>query len=267
MSNLQQIGVNLSQGQKQKLARAYRNNEGVTIRLANHSLSGSDVLMVPANTARKLVKNRNGGKGMQITITKSNIRKQSGSGIFSAVLPALRAVAPTIGKTLGLSALAGAASEGESQIIKKITGGQLFQIPHKDLGALALAAHLLTGKQRRDLVNADKSKKDMLFRVTPKQVGNGIGSILVGIGIPLALDVIKGITDRGAPRMGNRGGGSPRIGAPPPFIGTWGRGKKKKTRGKGLLLGKNSPFRNIPLVGTFYKRRRLCWRSPEWFLF
>lgn len=124
MSNLQQIGVNLSQGQKQKLARAYRNNEGLTIRLANHSLSGSDVLMVPANTARKLVKNRNGGKGMQITITKGYIRKQSGSGIFSAVLPALRAVAPTIGKTLGLSALAGAASEGESQIIKKITGGQ-----------------------------------------------------------------------------------------------------------------------------------------------
>ena len=249
MSNLQQIGVNLSQGQKQKLARAYRNNEGVTIRLANHSLSGSDVLMVPANTARKLVTNRNGGKGMQITITKSNIRKQSGSGIFSAVLPALRAVAPTIGKTLGLSALAGAASEGESQIIKKITGGQLFQIPHKNLGTLALAAHLLTGKQRRDLVNADKSKKDMLFRVTPKQVGNGIGSILASTGIPLALDVIKGITDRGAPRMGNRGGGSPSIGAPPPFIGTWGRGKKKKTRGKGLLLGKNSPFRNIPLVG------------------
>ena len=250
MSNLQQIGVNLSQGQKQKLARAYRNNEGVTIRLANHSLSSSDVLMVPANTARKLVKNRNGDKGMQITITKSNIRKQSCGGIFSAVLPALRAVAPTIGKTLGLSALAGAASEGESQIIKKITGGQLFQIPHKNLGALALAAHLLTGKQRRDLVNADKSKKDMLFRVTPKQVGNGIGSILASIGIPLALDVIKGITDRGAPRMGNRGGGSPRIGAPPPFIGTWGRGKeKKKTRGKGLLLGKNSPFRNIPLVG------------------
>ena len=63
---------------------------------------------------------------MQITIPKSNIRKQSGKGIFSAVLPALRAVAPTVAKTLGLSALAGAASEGASQIIKKITGGQFF---------------------------------------------------------------------------------------------------------------------------------------------
>ena len=36
---------------------------------------------------------------------------------------------------------------------------------------------------------------------------------------------------RGGPRMGKAsGGGGPRIGppmAPPPYIGTWGRGKKK----------------------------------------
>jgi len=50
MSKLHKISVHLSQGQKQKLARAYRNNEGVTIRLANSALSGSDVLMVPSNT-------------------------------------------------------------------------------------------------------------------------------------------------------------------------------------------------------------------------
>ena len=56
---------------------------------------------------------------MQIKISKANIRKQDGSGIFSSLLPVLKSVAPTIGKTLGLSALAGAASEGASQIIKK----------------------------------------------------------------------------------------------------------------------------------------------------
>jgi len=66
--------------------------------------------MVPSNTGRKLAKNRNADKGMQITIPKSNIRKQFGSGIFNAVLQALKAVAPTIGKTLSLSALARAAS-------------------------------------------------------------------------------------------------------------------------------------------------------------
>ena len=70
MTQLHKIGVNLTQGQKSKLARAYRDNEGVNIRLANH---GNDVLLVPSNTARKLVKHRNAGVGMQITIPKSKL--------------------------------------------------------------------------------------------------------------------------------------------------------------------------------------------------
>ena len=32
--------------------------------------------------------------------------------------------------------------------------------------------------------------------------------------------------------------------------GSTGRGRHTKTRGRGLLLGKNSPFKNIPLVGA-----------------
>ena len=70
--------------------------------------------MVPNNTVKKLAKHKNAGVGMEVTISKSNVRKQTGSGIFSAVLSALRAVAPTVAKTLGISALAGAASEGAS---------------------------------------------------------------------------------------------------------------------------------------------------------
>ena len=53
MIQLHKISVSLSQGQKQKLARAYKNNEEVTIRLANSALSGNDVLMVPNNTVKK----------------------------------------------------------------------------------------------------------------------------------------------------------------------------------------------------------------------
>jgi len=122
MSKLHQISVSLTQGQKEKLARAYRNMEGVSIRLKHSALSGSDVLTVPMNMVNKLAKHKNMGVGVEITISKSNIRKQTGRGIFSAVLPALKAVAPAIGKTLGLATSAGAASEGASQIIKKISG-------------------------------------------------------------------------------------------------------------------------------------------------
>ena len=64
---------------------------------------------------------------MQIKISKANIRRQDGSGIFSSLMPLLKTVAPTIGKTLGLSALAGAASEGASQIIKKSLEDKSFK--------------------------------------------------------------------------------------------------------------------------------------------
>ena len=127
MTQLHKISVSLTQGQRGKLARAYRNNEGGTVRLANSALSGSDVLIVPNNTVKELAKHKNAGVGMEITVSKNNIRKHSGSGIFSAVLPALRAVAPAHGKTLGLSALAGATSEGASQIIKKFLVDNYFE--------------------------------------------------------------------------------------------------------------------------------------------
>ena len=249
MARLHRISVRLSDGQKRKLMRAYQNREELTLRLAHKDLSGSDVLMVPAQVVKRLQKNRNGGKVMQIKIYKSNIRKQEGSGIFSSLLSVLKSVAHTIGKTLGLSALAGAASEGASQIIKKIAGGQLFQVPNKNLPMLAQLSHLLTPKQRTDLANAHNLARDLLFKITQKQVGNGIGTVLASIGIPIVLDALKGLTGRGAPRMGRgrrRGGAAARIGAPPPFLGSWGAGGK----GKGLLLGKHSPFNNIPLVGA-----------------
>ena len=87
MSKLHQIRVSLTQGQKEKLARAYRNKEGVTIRLKRSALSGSDVLMVPMNTVKRVAKHRNMGVGVQINISKNNIRKQTGSGILVLSYP------------------------------------------------------------------------------------------------------------------------------------------------------------------------------------
>ena len=126
MTELHKIHVHLSEGQKRKLAKAYNDNEEVSIRLAHSALSGSDTLMVPRNTIKKLAKSKDRGKGTVIKISKANVRKQTGEGIFSSLMTVLRTVAPTVGKTLGLSALAGLASEGASQLVKKITGGQIF---------------------------------------------------------------------------------------------------------------------------------------------
>ena len=238
MTELHQISVTLSEGQKRKLSKAYRNREEISLRLGKNAISSSDVLMVPMNTVKRLAKAQAANRGMVITISKYNIRRQSGSGIFSSILPVLKNVAPTIGKTLGLSALAGLASEGASQIVKKISGGQMYQVPNKNLYMLAQMGDLLTKGQIGDLARAHKLGEDLLFKLTQRQVGSGIGTLLASIGIPMIIDALKGgsikgrTKGRGGVRMGKSdGGGGPRIGmpmAPPPFIGTWGRGKKKK---------------------------------------
>ena len=53
----------------------------------------------------------------------------------------------------------------------------------------------------------------------------------------MILDAFKGRgVGRGGPRMGKTGPGGPRIGMPmypPSYIGTWGRGKKKKKETRG----------------------------------
>ena len=232
MTELHKINVHLSEGQKRKLAKAYRDNEEVSIRISHSALSGSDTLMVPMNTIKKLSKNKDKGKGTVVKISKANVRKQTGEGIFSSLLPVLRTVAPTIGKTLGLSALAGLASEGASQLVKKITGGQVFQVPNKELFRLAMMSDLLNKGQIRDLAKAHQNGSDMLFKITQKQVGNGIGSILASIAIPMVLDAIRGKRapriGKGGPRIGKANGGGRPLMASPPFIGTWGKGKKKK---------------------------------------
>jgi len=115
-------------------------------------------------------------------------------------------------------------------------------------------SNLLTPNQKRDLAAAHQMMSDINFRVTGKQAGNGFGALLASIGIPLAIEAVKKLTGKGVTGKGTRGGssmkigkGSPRIGRPPPFIGTWeGRGKKN---GQGLILGKHSPFNSIPIIG------------------
>ena len=125
--------------------------------------------MVPMNTIKKLSKSKDRGKGTVVKISNANVRKQTGESIFSSLMPVLRTLSPTVWKTLGLSALAGLASEGASQLVKKITGGQVFGVPNKDLYRLAMMSDLLNKGQIRDLAKAHQNGSDMLFKITQKQ--------------------------------------------------------------------------------------------------
>ena len=233
---------------------------------------------------------------MDIKLSKTNIRKQVGGSLLSTVLTLGRTFAPTIAKTLGLSALGGLASEGASQLVKAISGRGVqsggyveprsggFLVPQNKIDKLIQYKHLLSTKQKQDILKALQSGSGVHVKPTKTQSGGFLGTLLASIGVPLLLNALTGRTGSGAPRIGKRKGGkgAPRIGKrkggkgaprlgmysqPPPFIGSWkdygipvGMGmpkkkncsckKKRSQAGKGLLLGKNSPFTGIPLLGA-----------------
>ena len=82
--------------------------ETIALRVTKDSLSRNDTLNVPSNVVKRLeIKNRELKKGMDIKLAKTNIRKQVGGSLLTSILSLGRAFAPTLGKTLGLSALVG----------------------------------------------------------------------------------------------------------------------------------------------------------------
>lgn len=272
MTQLFEVNVKLSENQKKNLSSAYHKRETIVLRLTKDSLSGNDTLYVPAIVKKRLEKHRQLKKGMDIKLAKTNIRKQVGGSLLTSILSLGRAFAPTIAKTLGLSALSGLASEGASQIIKKISGKGVqsggFLVPQDKIDKLIKYKHLLSMKQKQDILNALQSGSGVHIKPTKTQSGGFLGTLLASIGVPLLLNALTGKTGSGAPRMGSNkdkgGKGAPQIGLyrPPPFFGTWenpvGMGikkkapkkKKAKKSGEGLLLGKNSPFNGIPLLGA-----------------
>ena len=279
--------VNLSKGQKDKLRKAFQSKTPVTLRLKKTQLSGNDELMLSSNQIKRIQKAASQGKGAEIKVSKSQAQKVGGSFV-SALFPLARSLttsfAPTLAKTLGLSALAGLASEGASQVVKKISGkGTMtggFLIPQDKIQKLIDNKHLLTNKQKQDILTALQSGGQVVVKPSKKQSGGLLGTMLASIGIPLAIEAVKKVFGKGAPRLGKpKGKGAPRLGRPkgkgapnlgtpfqrpPPIVGNWeqatswerGMGKKKSKkgerakRGEGLLLGSKSPFQNIPILGA-----------------
>ena len=243
MTQLYEIKVSLSPNQKKNLSTAYHKRETIVLRLTKDSLSGNDTLYVPSTVVKRLAKSQKLKKGMDIKLAKTNIRKQVGGSLLTSILTLGRTLAPTLGKTLGLSALAGLASEGASQVVKKIAGKGVqsggFLIPQNKIDQLIAHKDLLTNEQKKDILNSLQSGGQLVLKPTKSQYGGFLGTLLASIGIPLAVEAIKKMTG-GAPRMGSKlkGHCAPRIGMyqpPPPFIGTWeqarkGGGKKKSSQ-------------------------------------
>ena len=286
----QEYKVHLSQGQKTKLAKAIKDGSALKLRLSKNSLSGPDELMLSPRQIAKLQKAKRNNSGVEISFSKSSIRKsvkQGGSlwtSLFSLGTKALPFVTKGVSKvaphlatgalsalgSLGIDKIFGSGMQGGAilpdAIVKMLQKG--IEIPVKFLVNLINMKEMLTNAQKTLIGKGLQSGKGIVLKPTKRQIHGGFLGTLAAIGIPMAIELASKIFGSGlqTPRKaGGKGLQTPRkagtglqvsqkpfLWQPPPFYGTWegqGRGAKGK-KGKGLLLGDNSPFNHIPILGA-----------------
>ena len=284
----QEYNVNLSQGQKAKLAKAIKDGSALKLRLGKNALSGPDELMLSPRQIAKLQKAKRNNSGVEISFSKSSIRKsvKKGGSLWTSLISLGAKALPLV--TKGVAKVAphlatGALSALGSLGIDKIFGSGMYggallpdaivkmlqrgiEVPVKFLVNLINLDEMLTKAQRTLIGKGLQSGKGIVLKPTKRQIHGGFLGTLAAIGIPMAIELASKIFGSGAgqglqvPRKAGMGLQVPRKAAaglqvsqkpflwqPPPFYGTWeGQGKK----GKGLLLGENSPFNQIPILGA-----------------
>ena len=113
-------------------------------------MTGNDKLLVPETVAKRLIKHRQLKKGLDIGLSKTSIRNQFEGSLLTSILSLGITLLPTAGKTLGLSALSGLASEGVSQLSKAVSGKGVqsggFLISQNKINQLIQYKNLLTEK-------------------------------------------------------------------------------------------------------------------------
>ena len=137
MSQYVKVKVNISEGQKQKLQTALQVGGPVSIRLTYEDLNGGDVLALTNSQVNKITNAYEGGKGVTIKMSKTQLvhnMKVEGGFLGLLARAAARTIAPILSKTvlpfiaktvlpaLGVGALTGLASSG----VQKVMGQGLY---------------------------------------------------------------------------------------------------------------------------------------------
>ena len=291
----QEYKVNLSQGQKAKLAKAIRDGSALKLRLSKNALSGNDELLLSPRQIAKLQKAKRNNSGVEISFSKSSIRKsvKHGGSLWTSLISLGTKALPFVTKgvskvaphlatgalsalgSLGIDKIFGSGMQGGAgqatllpdAIVKMLQKG--IEIPVKFLVNLINMKEMLTNAQKTLIGKGLQSGKGIVLKPTKRQIHGGLLGTLAAIGIPMAIELASKIFGSGAgqglqtPRKaGGKGLQTPRkagmglqvsqkpfLWQPPPFYGTW-EGQGRGAKGKGLLLGDNSPFNHIPILGA-----------------
>ena len=279
MTTYFEYGVTLSDNQKNNLVKAINSKSPITLRIKNSNLKGNDELMLTKTQLKRIKKSLENGTEADIKISKTQIRKiaNQGGNLFSSLASLGAKLLPFAVKGLSkaVPALAtGAVSALGSLGVNKLFGSGMH-IPNEFFPMLPQVASIFTPKQVDMINKAFSNGSKLVIKPTKKQMSGGFLGTLASIGIPMAIELVSKMFGSGLqvdkvppppPPNPYINVHLPQSGGfyPPPFYGNWnetiGMGKtkkkgkkktsKKKNSGEGLLLGKNSPFNAIPILGS-----------------
>ena len=255
MTTYFEYSVNLTDNQKRSLASAINKRTPLTLRIKHSNLSGNDELMLTKTQLKRIQKSLNDGTGVDIKISKTQIRKvakQSGN-LFTSLASLGARVLPYAVKGLSkaVPALAtGAVSALGSLGIDKIFGKGMH-IAKTFYPMLPSIVNELTQSQIDQINRVIQTGGRLMLKPTRKQVEGGFLGTLASIGIPVAIELVSKMFGKGLqvdkipppPPPPNPysnvyyGGQFPMY--PRPFYGNWGEtiGMGKKTD-KGKKTGK-----------------------------
>ena len=184
----------------------------------------------------------------------------------SKVAPHLATGAMSALGSLGIDKIFGSGMQGGAvlpdAIVKMIQRG--IEVPVKFLVNLINMKEMLTNAQKTLIGKGLQRGQGILLKPTKKQIHGGLLGTLAAIGIPMAIELASKIFGKGlqVPRKAAAGlqvSQKPFYGNLPPSM-AHGRGRDaerreseaaaEESRGKGLLLGENSPFNQIPILGA-----------------
>ena len=270
MTTYIEYGVKLSDGQKSKLLSSIQKRSPLALRLKHSHLTGPDELMLTQRQIAKIKKSLANGTGSDLKISKTQITRsvKHGGNLFTSLARIGAKLLPLAIK--GVSKVAPALATGAANALGEIGLKKLFgrgiPIPKKFFPFLPPFASEFTKAQIDQINKVFKTGGRLVIKPTQKQIEGGFLGTLASIGIPMAISLLPKLfgsglqVDKGSSTNTRSVYVPPTQGEgyyPPPFIGTWenpiGMGvkkkAKKKSKGKGILLGKNSPFNSIPLIG------------------
>ena len=121
MTRYTNIKLHISEGQKDKIMKAFEtNSKYITIRFKCSDLQGEDVVALPKSQVDRLVGAREEKRGLTIRLSKTQLAHNA--KIEGGFLPALAGLIPfltgTVLPALGVGALSGLASSGVQKLIR-----------------------------------------------------------------------------------------------------------------------------------------------------